>query len=495
MSDDLFGRERPEHQRDDEPWDDLGDPVFADSAPDDPPLRFGPDDTGPLPHWTAPPTGEIPRIFAEKDHTEDLDVWSSFAQQAPVWRETAGAHDETSVVSDLGVADLPRMGALDERPGAADPFFDLDEPAAFAEPELALIAEPDPIPEVKPKREPIRIGSDPTGEGPTGMRTRQTNGPSTRGTARREPDESRGQPRPGARPTRPTPTGGTAGRDMPTAIAAGLGLAAVFVLLTRFTHSTGVMALVVAVLGLGAIEFYEKTQERGYRPATVTGVVAAVLIPLAAYWRGETGIVVGIFLAAIATMVTMMGFPSVDSGPLPNAAVTLLGVVWIGVLGGFAGLILQSGTLGARANIGTDTIFALVIAVVANDVGALLIGSAGGKTPVRAWISPNKTVEGLIGGAIVSVGAMVLLSVVNTHRTTWVSLPDCILLGLVVAVLAPIGDFTESMFKRNLDIKDFGTLLPGHGGILDRFDGFLFTLPAAYYLLITLEPFTHVNGK
>ena len=142
---------------------------------------------------------------------------------------------------------------------------------------------------------------------------------------------------------------------------------------------------------------------------------------------------------------------------------------------------------------GTDTIFALVVAVVANDVGALVIGSAGGRTPLRAWISPNKTVEGLIGGAIASIGSMILLQVVNSNRGTWISLTDCIVFGLAVAILAPIGDLTESMFKRNLDIKDFGTLLPGHGGVLDRFDGFLFTLPAAYYLLITLEPYTHVG--
>jgi len=196
--------------------------------------------------------------------------------------------------------------------------------------------------------------------------------------------------------------------------------------------------------------------------------------------------------SAVATVVTMMGATSVESGPLPNAAITLLGVVWIGVLGSFAGLILRAPF---AEPFGTDTIFALVVAVVANDVGALLIGSAGGRTPLRAWISPNKTIEGLIGGAIASVGAMILLFFVNTNRHTWIGLGDCILLGVLVAVLAPIGDLTESMFKRNLDIKDFGTLLPGHGGVLDRFDGFLFTLPAAYYLLITLEPFTHALPK
>lgn len=475
MTDDPWRRERPKQEfGDDDPWDDLGEPVFADEPGGEVPLRFGPDETGPLPHWTAPPTGEVPRIFADKDPTEDVDVWSSFAQQAPVWRETS--REETAAsVADIGLEDVPRMGAMGERSVEEDPFFD--------------IAEPEPVLEEPKKREPIRIGSDPTGDGVTQLRGRPGGRPAN---GRRDPDESRGAPRPGgpaARPGRPAPAGGTGGRDMPTAVALGLGLAAVFVLLTRFAGSTGVMALVVAVLGLAAIEFYEKTQERGYRPATVTGVVACVLLPLAAYWQGETGIVLGLFLAAVATMVTMMGFSNVESGPLPNAAVTLLGVVWIGGMGAFAGLILQAGE-----PVGTDTVFALVIAVVANDIGALLVGSAGGRTPLRPWISPNKTIEGLIGGAVVSVGAMILLSIANSNKDTWIGLTDYLLLGVAVAVLAPIGDLTESMFKRNLDIKDFGTLLPGHGGILDRFDGFLFTLPAAYYLLITLEPWTHVSG-
>ena len=72
--------------------------------------------------------------------------------------------------------------------------------------------------------------------------------------------------------------------------------------------------------------------------------------------------------------------------------------------------------------------------------------------------------------------------------STWNSAGDLILLGIVISIMAPLGDLTESMFKRNLDIKDFGTIVRGHGGVLDRFDGFLFTLPAVYYLLQVLQP-------
>ena len=86
-----------------------------------------------------------------------------------------------------------------------------------------------------------------------------------------------------------------------------------------------------------------------------------------------------------------------------------------------------------------------------------------------------------------TIVAMVLVGVTD-KSTTWNSAGDLLLLGIVISIIAPIGDLTESMFKRNLDIKDFGTIVKGHGGVLDRFDGFLFALPAVYYLLQVLEP-------
>ena len=101
------------------------------------------------------------------------------------------------------------------------------------------------------------------------------------------------------------------------------------------------------------------------------------------------------------------------------------------------------------------------------------------------WISPNKTVEGLRrrdGRPIVVV--LVHHRRHRRHARRGTASADGLLLGVVIAVAAPLGDLTESMFKRNLDIKDFGTILPGHGGVLDRFDGFLFSLPAVYYLVV-----------
>ena len=143
-------------------------------------------------------------------------------------------------------------------------------------------------------------------------------------------------------------------------------------------------------------------------------------------------------------------------------------------------------------HIGTDTLFLTALGVVANDVGALFIGSAAGRTPLRRWISPNKTVEGLIGGALFTICALMFVGI-SGQSDTWVSNWHLLALALVISFTAPMGDLVESMFKRNLDVKDFGSIIKSHGGVLDRFDGFLFSLPAVYYLTLVLTPWTEFN--
>lgn len=261
-------------------------------------------------------------------------------------------------------------------------------------------------------------------------------------------------------------------------------LAALFIAATLW-RPAAVLALVVVVLGLAGFEYFGKVTEKGYRPAVAPGLGAVVAAPLAAYWVGDVSLPLVIAFAFIAAAAGFLGASSVESGPLPNMAVTTLGIVWIGLLGSFAALILRWSNLGGGNSLGTDTLFLVVLGVVANDIGALGVGSAIGRTPLRAWISPSKTLEGLLGGTLATVAAMVVFHLVG-RSDTWTELSDLIILGAAISVMAPLGDLTESMFKRNLDVKDFGTVLAGHGGVLDRFDGFLFTLPVAYYLSMVL---------
>lgn len=279
---------------------------------------------------------------------------------------------------------------------------------------------------------------------------------------------------------------------MPTAIAVGLVLAAIFVGAVKF-KPVAVAVIVIVVLTFAAIEYFDRVREKGYEPAFIPGIMACFGAPFAVYNYGIDDLPLVIFVAVVACAVTFIGATGVQSNPMPNMAITLLAIGWIGVLGSFGAAILHVGNFGFftadgfSSNVGTDTLTILAIAVVANDVGALFVGSAVGKTPLREWISPNKSVEGFVGGTLMTLGAMFLVGVWG-KSTSWNSTGDLLALGAAVSVMAPIGDLTESMFKRNLDVKDFGTIIKGHGGVLDRFDGFLFAMPAVYYLLITLQP-------
>jgi len=127
-----------------------------------------------------------------------------------------------------------------------------------------------------------------------------------------------------------------------------------------------------------------------------------------------------------------------------------------------------------------------VIGAVAYDVGGFFVGRSAGRSQLAPDVSPGKTYEGLIGGMVLAVLACV---VIVGRITPWNSFGDVLLLGVVVAVAAPLGDLCESMLKRNLGIKDMGGILPGHGGLLDRFDTLLFVLPATYYLVRVLDLF------
>jgi len=459
MTDDQWRRRREEDE-------DFGPPLFGDEPTSEhitESLSFR-DDTGPLPHWTQPPTGEIPRVLTPKDDTEDVDVWSSFSGQSPAWRDDrTGGADPSG-----GLSDITGLSPVFEAEATHPMFDDADTTSRD---------ESIPVP-----REPgrITIGTDPT------------DGASSRPASpnrRPRPSDATGRT---SRPVAPARTagqrvtGGTGGRDMPTAIAVGLAIAAVFILALKY-RPWAVAAIVVVVLGLGAVEYFDRVREKGYQPAFVPGIMACVAAPFAVYHYGLSSLPLVLVLAFAACAVSFIASPGLDSNPMPNMAITMLGIVWVGVMGAFGTALLHAGNLAHHSKLGTDTLCLVAIAVVANDVGALFVGSAVGRTPLRAWISPNKSIEGFVGGTLVTLGAMLLVSLAD-KSTTWNSLGDLLLLGLVVSVAAPIGDLTESMFKRNLDVKDFGSIVKGHGGILDRFDGFLFALPAAYYLLITLQP-------
>lgn len=514
MSDDIWrndkaedpnpGGRRPgrfESSMDDFDDDEFGGPLFGDDSggvmnPDVEPsdaeregLSFGDDSTGPLPHWTEPPTGEMPKIESVEPasrETDDLDVWSTFTSESPVWKEgdsvDAPSGTPTTPADVAGepadVADMP-SDPTGELRWENDPVgSDIDAPGgAPMDDAFTATAATDIISGDVPLRERgrITIGTD-----PSGMPRRPE--PTRRGAAPQRP------------PSSSNPVAGGDQRNLPVAIATGAGLAIVFLVLTMFVGPLGALLFATVVLAIAAIEYFGRVTEKGYRPALAPGVTAIVAAPLAGYWVGESGVLLVVAFAFLAGALGFIGASSIESGPMPNMAITTLGVVWIGVLGAYVGLMLDFSNLSSTlfedgTPWGTDTLVLLAVGVVANDVGAYFVGSAFGRTPLRGWISPAKSLEGALGGTILTLLVMVIVGLQDLSDT-WSSMSHLLVLGMVISLLAPLGDLTESMFKRNLDVKDFGTVVKGHGGILDRFDGFLFTLPGVYYLFLVVTPWT-----
>ncbi len=459
MSDDMWRRGSGDDTNGgDDEFDDFGELRFSDEeVEDEAPLSFGSDDTGPLPHWSAPPSSDSSsRPIFRDTAPDDVDVWGSYSGSAP------------RPVPDDPSGPAPRVAD----PSGGRPRVRLGESTGGT------------------RRDPSSGAMRRPEDSTTGAATRPIQAPSefSIGDDTQGRTGSGARPRPEARPRparAPRPTAGVGGRDMPTAIAVGLLMAAAFVAALLW-KPVAVLAIVVLVCGLAAVEFFEKIVERRYRPATIVGIVTCIAAPLAAYWVGDGALPLVFAFAFMAAAITYVGAESVQSNPMPNVAITTLGVTWIGLLGSYGALLAGVSNTPGLSHVGTDTLFIVAVGVIANDVGALFVGSAAGNTPLRQWISPNKTVEGLLGG---SVATLVVMWIVSLQSDTWNDIGEVVLLAIVVAALAPLGDMVESMFKRNLEIKDFGTVIRGHGGVLDRFDGFLFVLPASYYLLMVLQPY------
>ncbi|MEZ5262801.1 MAG: phosphatidate cytidylyltransferase [Acidimicrobiales bacterium] len=280
-------------------------------------------------------------------------------------------------------------------------------------------------------------------------------------------------------PRRPVGAAPPAGRNVPVAVALGVGLAAFAIALFRIGPGA-TMVFVLLLLGVGGAEFFDASRRGGYRPATLLGLVASVGLPAAVYWRGEIAFPLIGGLALLAGLLWFL-FGVDHEQVTADLGVTMLGVAYVGGFGSFAALILRAPGVDT-----TRVLLGAIVPIVANDVLAYVVGRNAGRTPLMQHVSPNKTVEGFLGGALGAVIASVVFNQL-LGANPWEGLGPSLALGLVVAFLAPLGDLAESLIKRDLGIKDMGTILPGHGGVLDRFDATLFTLPGVYFLALLLD--------
>lgn len=207
-------------------------------------------------------------------------------------------------------------------------------------------------------------------------------------------------------------------------------------------------------------------------PARFAGMAGVVGLLLAARYGGRDALLGALMASVVLTFAVLV---LQGRGGAPGASVTILGLVWIATALGHAVLLRDLPH-------GDGIVIDVLVGTFLGDTGAYLGGRAFGVSPLAPRISPNKTWEGLGVGFVVAVAAVWFAGLYQD----WLSGAEALLLGLVVAVAAPVGDLFESYLKRDAGAKDTGTLFGAHGGALDRLDAVLFTAVAGYYAWLAL---------
>jgi phosphatidate cytidylyltransferase len=263
--------------------------------------------------------------------------------------------------------------------------------------------------------------------------------------------------------------------DIGTRAVTGLILA-VFFLGSLWVAPEALAGFIAIILLLGLGELFATVRRRGLRPLSIFGFLGGLALLGTTWFHGPIAIPATLALTVIVTFF-VYAFAPVRHDALTNGGLTILGLSWVVGTAAFAYPILESEDY-------RILILAIVAVTAAMDIGAYGIGRAWGSRALSPVLSPNKSVEGLIGG----IGACLLVGVAIGNFVEPFDVVSGIGLGVVVVFAAPLGDLAESMLKRSLGVKDMGSILPGHGGILDRIDALLFVIPAAwvFYMAIGL---------
>lgn len=238
------------------------------------------------------------------------------------------------------------------------------------------------------------------------------------------------------------------------------------------------VALAVVAVFIALNELYNLASKVGCTAHNVLGYLAGFAV-LACFVFNRLELVVAV-MAALVIFSLAMQLTKADEMPaaLVSVAATLLGVVYVALLAGFlvgVRMIEDTGQTTKLASKLLTTFFALVIF---SDTGAYFVGRALGRNKLAPRISPGKTVEGFIGGLVAAV--------VTGAACKYIFFPElnlihALILGALVGLVGPVGDLSESLLKRGSDVKDSGTIMPGHGGMLDRVDSVLFCAPLLYF--------------
>ncbi len=259
------------------------------------------------------------------------------------------------------------------------------------------------------------------------------------------------------------------GRNLPVAIAVGLGLG-VLVIVTLLTVKATFLILVAAMVGIALWELSRALGTRGIRIALIPIGAGGALMFALAYWQGSRDALAA--LAATFIAVLAWRLPGGAAGYLRDVTAGLFALIYLPALASFVALMLAQPHGAHRALL-------FVILAVCSDTGGYFTGILFGRHLMAPTISPKKTWEGLAGSAILCLTAGALGMAYLLPGTPWSGL----VLGAAALAFATLGDLVESMIKRDLDTKDMGSILPGHGGVLDRIDAMLIVAPVAWLVM------------
>ena len=277
-----------------------------------------------------------------------------------------------------------------------------------------------------------------------------------------------------APPPAPPAKTSRAGRDLPAAIASGLVLLALIAGSLYFWKPAFVVLVTAAIL-VGIWEFKQGFAAKGIRLPYEPIMVGAVVMLVGAYIGGAPALVTAMAVTALATLLWRLR-GGVD-GFVRDSTAAVFTCAYVPFLAGFVMLLL-------KAEDGSLRVLTFILVTIASDIGGYFVGVLIGKHPMAPVISPKKSWEGFAGSAVFCVAAGWAAVVYLLEGDWWVG----IVLGLLTVVMATLGDLCESVIKRDLGIKDMSSVIPGHGGLMDRLDSLLATVAPTWLLLFYLVP-------
>ncbi|MCL6472115.1 MAG: phosphatidate cytidylyltransferase [Firmicutes bacterium] len=266
-------------------------------------------------------------------------------------------------------------------------------------------------------------------------------------------------------------------RERVISAVVGVPIIVLFLLLGKYFFTF----LILVIVAVGLDELYSIFVLRDLKPNIVVGMLGAIALVIAALVGAKSGLVAVLSAIVIAVLIWQI----FTQGSIINTGLTLAGILYVAFT--LSHMVLQY-----NLSFGRIGVLMVFIGTWLSDIAAYFVGSAIGKRKIAPSISANKTLEGLVAGLITPAVVLAILFTLPwlpfaAEQGIFIAILKGFGMGLIIGIFAPFGDLVESRIKREMRVKDSGAIIPGHGGVLDRFDSVLFTSVAGYYFWLLVK--------